>query len=136
MPGPEDHRDDDAYAKTLDAELARMDERPASPFASALDRGPGAYLRTYARSVLPLAIVLGAVRALEGASVVQVTLATLAALTVGGLVSLFVASFRRRMPRATPAKLAPPAPAFTATAAHEDARDDARLDEELRKLDA
>ena len=66
-PEPEEQKARDRHDALLDRELEKMDE-PRVRAIPDLDQGMGSYVKSYARSVLPFAIGLGAFRALQGGS--------------------------------------------------------------------
>lgn len=131
-PEPEEQKARDRHDALLDRELEKMDE----PRVSAnLDQGMGSYVKSYARSVLPFAIGLGAFRALQGGSLSAVVAAVLGGTLLAGFVSfvfrtLYSASRRsdeaqaKRESEARAAKARPIEP-------RHDAHLDARLDDEL-----
>jgi hypothetical protein len=124
------------YDALLDAELAKLDERPAPPAPSTPEGWLSAYLRSYGRSVLPFALALGGLRALEGGSLARVLGAILGGALLAGFLSFVLWSVRRgaRAGASAGADVLAPVEAVSPTS-RDEAHADARLDEELRKLD-
>ncbi len=137
-PEPEEEKARDRHDELLDRELEKMDQLTVRATLD-LEQGMGSYVKSYARSVLPFAIGLGAFRALQGGSLSAVLAAVLGGTLLAGFVSfvfrtLYSASRRsdeaqaKRESEARAAKARPIEPKH-------DAHLDARLDDELDKLD-